>query len=236
MPLDAGRYHSNDTASSPPPRILHLLKDAAALCSNELVDDRCSQLNSSYLCVLPSLLCNRASNCQPLSPVTPPTVVLHTQKRGGKAHHKTRTRPHCRSIFTMSRPSVMTGGFHHHGVGHGHSHGHSHGHGVAHLGGHYGVHAQSAYGSAAHSSLTFGRPLPIRAPAHPPAFNHQHTGQHQHQHQHPHGRAATFSMADPAFMTAEEEHAYMQKLASEYEPEATVSLRLPCCCSLNAAN
>ncbi|KAJ4362154.1 hypothetical protein N0V95_001502 [Ascochyta clinopodiicola] len=30
-------------------------------------------------------------------------------------------------------------------------------------------------------------------------------------------------MADPAFMTAEEEHAYMQKLSSEYEPEATVS-------------
>ncbi|KAJ4989858.1 Ubiquitin thioesterase OTUB1 [Stagonosporopsis vannaccii] len=111
----------------------------------------------------------------------------------------------------------MTGGFHSHGVGHGH------GHGVAHLGGHYGVHAQNAYGSAAHSGLTFGRPLPIRAPAHPPAFNHQHTGQHQHQHPHQHGRPATFSMADPAFMTAEEEHAYMQKLASEYEPEATVS-------------
>lgn len=125
----------------------------------------------------------------------------------------------------------MTGGYLPHGVGHGHGHGHSHGlghghgHGHAHLGGggHYGVHAQSAYGSAAHSGLTFGRPLPIRAPVHPPAFNHQHTGQHPHQHQHQHGRAATFSMADPAFMTAEEEHAYMQKLASEYEPEATVS-------------
>ncbi|KAF3032259.1 hypothetical protein E8E12_003809 [Didymella heteroderae] len=105
----------------------------------------------------------------------------------------------------MSRPSIMTGGFHPHGVGHGH----------AHHGGHYGVHAQSAYGNAVHSGLTYGRPLPIRAPVLPPAFNHQHTGQHQH------GRTSTFSMADPAFMTAEEEHAYMQKLSSEYEPEAT---------------
>lgn len=62
----------------------------------------------------------------------------------------------------------------------------------------------------------------MRAPVLPPAFNHQqHTGQHQHQHQH--GRASTFNMADPAFMTAEEEHAYLQKLSSEYEPEATVS-------------
>ena len=34
-------------------------------------------------------------------------------------------------------------------------------------------------------------------------------------------------MADPAFMTAEEEHAYMQKLSSEYEPEATVSPASP---------
>lgn len=101
----------------------------------------------------------------------------------------------------------MTGGFHPHGVGHGH----------AHHGGHYGVHAQSAYSSAVHSGLTYARPLPIRAPVLPPAFNHQHTGQHQH------GRTSTFSMADPAFMTAEEEHAYMQKLSSEYEPEATVS-------------
>jgi ubiquitin thioesterase protein OTUB1 len=109
----------------------------------------------------------------------------------------------------MSRPSVMTGGFHPHGVGHGH----------AHHCGHYGVHAQSAYGNAVHSGLTYGRPLPIRAPVLPPAFNHQHTGQHQHQH----GRSSTFNMADPAFMTAEEEHAYLQKLSSEYEPEATVS-------------
>lgn len=101
----------------------------------------------------------------------------------------------------------MTGGFHPHGVGHGHIH----------HGGHYGVHAQSAYGSAVHSGLTYGRPLPIRAPVLAPAFNHQHSGQHQH------GRTSTFSMADPAFMTAEEEHAYMQKLSSEYEPEATVS-------------
>ena len=107
----------------------------------------------------------------------------------------------------MSRPSIMTGGFHPHGVGHGH----------VHHGGHYGVHAQSAYGSAIHSGLTYGRPLPIRAPVLPPAFNHQHTGQHQH------GRTSTFSMADPAFMTAEEEHAYLQKLSNEYEPEATVS-------------
>jgi hypothetical protein len=102
----------------------------------------------------------------------------------------------------------MTGGFHPHGVGHSH----------AHHGGHYaGVHAQSAYGNPVHSHLTYVRPLPIRAPVLPPAFNHQHTGQHQH------GRTSTFSMTDPAFMTAEEEHAYMQKLSSEYEPEATVS-------------
>lgn len=108
----------------------------------------------------------------------------------------------------MSRPSVMTGGFHPLGVGHGH----------AHHGGHFGgVHAQSAYGNPVHSHLTYVPPLPIRAPVLPPAFNHQHTGQHQH------GRTSTFNMTDPAFMTAEEEHAYMQKLSSEYEPEATVS-------------
>jgi hypothetical protein len=112
----------------------------------------------------------------------------------------------------MSRPSVMTGGFQPHSVGHGHGHGHGHGLGHVHHGGHYGVHAQSAYGSAAHSGLAFGRPLPIRASVLPPAFNHQHQ----------HGRTSTFSMADSAFMTAEEE-AYMQKLSSEYEPEATVS-------------
>ena len=107
----------------------------------------------------------------------------------------------------MSRPSVMTEGFHPHGVDHGHIHHNSH----------YGVHAQSVYGSAVHSGLTFGRPMPIRAPGLAAAFNPQHTGQHQH------GRTSTFSMADSAFAISEEEHAYMQKLSSEYEPEVTVS-------------
>jgi hypothetical protein len=107
---------------------------------------------------------------------------------------------------------MLTGGFHPHGVGHGHGHGHGH------HGGHYGVHAQSAYGNAVHSGLTFGRPLPIRAPVLPPAFNHQHTGQLQH------GRTSTFSMADPAqYMPSDDEYAHLQKLSSEYEPEATVS-------------
>lgn len=167
---------------------------------------------------------NPSSNCQP--PQVTPLPLLPAQSRTPieepRLHRQTIT-PRCRSLLTMSRPSVMTGGFHPHSVGHGHGHGHGLGLGLGHVhhGGHYGVHAQSAYGSAAHSGLAFGRPLPIRAPVLPPAFNNQHTGQQQHQHQH--GRASTFSMADSAFMTAEEEHAYMQKLSSEYEPEATVS-------------
>jgi hypothetical protein len=34
-------------------------------------------------------------------------------------------------------------------------------------------------------------------------------------------------MADPAYMPSDDEYAHLQKLSSEYEPEATVSLAWP---------
>jgi ubiquitin thioesterase protein OTUB1 len=77
---------------------------------------------------------------------------------------------------------------------------------------------------AHHSALSFARPLPMRAPVLAPAgFNHlQHTGHHQH------GRIQiqnhNLTMADPAYMASDEDMAHLQKLSSEYEPEATVSL------------
>jgi ubiquitin thioesterase protein OTUB1 len=64
----------------------------------------------------------------------------------------------------------------------------------------------------------------------PAGFNHhQHTGQHQlgrnqHQHQHQdHPQSLSLAMADPAYMTSDEEMAHLQKLSSEFEPEASVS-------------
>jgi ubiquitin thioesterase protein OTUB1 len=114
----------------------------------------------------------------------------------------------------MSRPTVM-GGFH--------------GHGQAHAGQHYGVPAQSHYNSI-HSGLSFARPLPMRAPVLAPAgFNHhqlQHTGHHQHGRSQNHNQNQQHhlsTMADP-YMASDEQMAHLQKLSSEYEPEATVSL------------
>jgi ubiquitin thioesterase protein OTUB1 len=99
-----------------------------------------------------------------------------------------------------------------------------HGHGHAHAG-HYGVPAASHYESLGHSGLPFVRQRPMRAPVLAPAgFNHQHTGQHQHPHLHSHGRIANLTMADPTYMPSDEELAHLQKLSSEYEPEATVSV------------
>lgn len=120
-----------------------------------------------------------------------------------------------------------------------HAHGHGHGHGHTHAG-HYGVPAQSPYAAMGHSGSSFARPLSMRAPVLAPAgFNHQHTGQHQHgrtqnhrpnvninhqshaqlPHQH-----QSLAMADSAYMASEDEIAHLQKLSSEYEPEATVCL------------
>jgi hypothetical protein len=91
--------------------------------------------------------------------------------------------------------------------------------------GHYGVPAASHYDGLGHPGLAFARPLPQRAPV----FNHQHP---PHPQPHPHGRLAHLSMADHGFMTADDEFAHLQKLSSEYEPEATVrlSLLLPARC------
>jgi hypothetical protein len=123
-------------------------------------------------------------------------------------------------------------------------------HGQAHVG-HYGVPAQSHYAAMAHhSGLSFARPLPMGAPVLAPAgFNHpQHTGHHQHgrihhqiqnqgqhlhhaqrsqNHTHNHNHHPHLAMADSAYMASAEQLAHLQKLSSEYEPEASVSL-LPC--------
>jgi ubiquitin thioesterase protein OTUB1 len=106
---------------------------------------------------------------------------------------------------------------------------HGHGHGHGHAGQHYGVPAQSHYTSSmVHSGHSFARPLSIRAPVLAPAsFNHhqhQHTGHHQHGRNQNHSQNLHLSaMADP-YMASDEEIAHLQKLSSEYEPEATVSL------------
>jgi len=87
---------------------------------------------------------------------------------------------------------------------HGHQYPHSHLHQ-----GHYRVPAQSHY----QNGLAFA----IRAPVLPPgSFNH-HTGHHHpgHQHRNPHLNMAAYPSDD--------EYAHLQKLSSEYEPEATVS-------------
>jgi ubiquitin thioesterase protein OTUB1 len=65
----------------------------------------------------------------------------------------------------------------------------------------------------------------MRAPVLAPAgFNHH---QHQHgrtvNHNHNHNHTHALTMADPAYMTPDEELAHLQKLSSEYEPEAEVS-------------
>jgi ubiquitin thioesterase protein OTUB1 len=79
----------------------------------------------------------------------------------------------------------------------------------------------------------------MRAPVLAPAgfdhhHNHQLTGHHQHgrsqnqnhNHNHSHSHNHNLTMADP-YLASDEELAHLQKLSSEYEPEATV--RLPCC-------
>ena len=120
----------------------------------------------------------------------------------------------------MSRPTVLTG-FHAHGQAHA---------------GHYRVPAQqSHYEAMAHSGLPFARPLPMGAPVLAAAgYTHQQHHHHQHlQHSglhhasqnhnhHPHSLA----MADP-YLASDEELAHLQKLSSEYEPEATVGLPAP---------
>lgn len=110
----------------------------------------------------------------------------------------------------MNRQPVLTG-FHPHGHHH-HPHAHVHQ-------GHYGVPAQSHY----QSGLAFA----IRAPVLPSgSYNHYHTGHHQHpgrQHQHQHRDPHLNMAAYPS----DEEYAQLQKLSSEYEPEATVSERAP---------
>lgn len=81
----------------------------------------------------------------------------------------------------------------------------------------------SHYDLQGHSGPPFARQRPMRAPVLAPAgFNHQHTGQHQHPISH--GRIANLTMADPVYMATDEEIAHLQKLSSEYEPEATVSV------------
>jgi hypothetical protein len=113
-----------------------------------------------------------------------------------------------------------------------------HAHGQAHAGQHYGVPAQSHYAAMVHhSGMPFARPLPMRAPVLAPAgfdhHNHQHqlAGHHQHgrahnhAHSQPHAHAQHLAMADP-YMPSDDEIAHLQKLSSEYEPEATVSVPL----------
>tara|TARA_R110002003_G_scaffold288_6_gene18378 strand:- start:8096 stop:8302 length:207 start_codon:yes stop_codon:yes gene_type:complete len=61
----------------------------------------------------------------------------------------------------------------------------------------------------------------MRAPVLAPAgFNYQH--QHQHGRTVNHNHTHNLTMADPAYMTTDEELAHLQKLSSEYEPEAEV--------------
>jgi ubiquitin thioesterase protein OTUB1 len=110
------------------------------------------------------------------------------------------------------------------------------GHGHAHAGQHYRVPAQSHYNPMAHhSGLSFARPLPMRAPVLAPAGFDHHNHQHQLAGHHQHGRSQnqdlnqnhshhhSLAMADP-YMASDEEIAHLQKLSSEYEPEATVGL------------
>jgi hypothetical protein len=120
--------------------------------------------------------------------------------------------------------------------------------------GHYGVPGQGHYAAAAaaaamthHSGGAFARPLPMGAPVLAPAgFNHhpQHTGHHQHGRIHSQNQNQSqnlnlnqnqnhaLAMAASAYMASDEELAHLQKLSSEYEPEATVSLLVPHCTAL----
>ena len=201
---------------------LHILKPEVP-SAQQLVDELLleielraaeSVVESTY-----PIACERIqSRCRP-SPST------HSERiwrgKGGLQTHilidgleftKTRTHTH-----THIRTMRVSSGFHTHGHGQGHA-------------GHYGVaaqgHSQSQYGAVVCGS--FARPLPI--PVLPPAgFNHQHTGQLHHHQQLQHGRSRNQSqhlnltMADP-YMASDDEIAHLQKLSSEYEPEATVGL------------
>ena len=102
----------------------------------------------------------------------------------------------------MNRQSVLTG-YHPHEQHHAHAHLHQ---------GHYGVPAQNHY----QGGLAFAIRAPVLAPA---SYNH-HTGHHpDHQHRNPHFNMAAYP--------SEDEYAHLQKLSTEYEPEATVSLLAP---------
>lgn len=91
----------------------------------------------------------------------------------------------------------MLTGYHPHGQHHPHAHLHQ---------GHYGVPAQNHY----QGGLAFAIRAPVLAPG---SYNH-HTGHHPgHQHRNPHLNMAAYPSDD--------EYAHLQKLSSEYEPEAT---------------
>lgn len=83
-------------------------------------------------------------------------------------------------------------------------------------------HAQSHYEGVVASGLTYrAPPLPMRPP---PELTSGYNTQQQHTGHHHHGRTSTVSMSGPAqpYMPSDEELAHLQKLSSEYEPEATV--------------
>ena len=103
-----------------------------------------------------------------------------------------------------------------------HPHPHLHSLALAHTSAHLygaGIAASSHYPPTVHSRLAFARPLPARDPAlAPAAFAHPPPAAA------PHGCTAPLTMADPsAYLASDEELAHLQKLSSEYEPEASVS-------------
>lgn len=97
-------------------------------------------------------------------------------------------------------------------------HAHPHPHTHAGPASHYQAALQAQAQAHAHARLAFARPLPTRAPVLAPArFTHQPTGQLHH------GRPQSLTMADQPYMASDEDIAHLQKLSSEYEPDATVS-------------
>lgn len=77
--------------------------------------------------------------------------------------------------------------------------------------------AQAPFDSVVHSGPMY-RQLPMRPPELPAGYSQQHTGHH--------GRTSTLRMSGPGYVLPEEELAQLQKLSSDYEPEATVSFPL----------
>jgi hypothetical protein len=72
-PLGAGRYHSNDTASSPAPRA-----SASTKARRSLGSAARGRIAAGDRIALPSLSWNRPSNCLRAQRVTPPSVTQHT--------------------------------------------------------------------------------------------------------------------------------------------------------------